>query len=292
MNVFLTGASGFIGGYIKKATADAGHNVITYNHRSQGPFKELPPGVDLVVNSAGRLGGRKVTVDELRSANITFPVALGNRCRKAGIPLIHLSTPGVTGLSANAGEDAPYDPLGDYESTKVEAEKQLLAICPGVTILRPDFVFGPGDMHKFPLFRQVRKGWFPLVGSGSARTRPTDVRDVADAVLNSFPGGILSKGIYNIGGPQVLSVREVAQYISVAMGRSVSFIPLPRFIFRTVLVFGPLCPGVLSKSRYQLFGSDRFCSTDKARKKGFVPARSFTITSLDTVNWYREQDLL
>ncbi len=292
MNVFLTGASGFIGGYIKQAAEKAGHTVTGHGYSKQGTFSELPPGIDLVVNSAGRLGGQGATSEELRAANVLLPVTLGRQCRKAGIPLIHLSTPGVTGLSANARENSRYDPMGDYESSKVEAEKQLISNCPGVTILRPDFVFGPGDMHKFPLFRQVHKGWFPMVGYGSARTRPTDVRDVADAVLNSFPGEPLSKGIYNIGGPDVLSVKEVAQYISVAMSKSARFIPIPRFVFRTALMLGPLCPKTLSGSRYHLFGMDRFCNTDKARKKGFVPSRSFSLTAIDAVNWYRERGLL
>ncbi len=292
MNVFLTGATGFIGEYIKLAVEKAGHSVITHSLSKQGTFSILPSGVDLVINSAGRLGGQGATTEELKAANIELPVALGIQCRKNSIPLIHLSTPGVTGLSANAKETAKYDPLGEYESSKVEAEKQLISNCPGVTILRPDFVFGPGDMHKLPLFRQVHKGWFPLVGSGSARTRPTDVRDVADAVLKSFPGDILSKGIYNIGGPQILSVRELAQIISVAMGKSIQFLPIPRFVFKAALRFGPLCPKALSKSRYQLFGMDRFSNIDKAEKRGFVPTRSFNLTAIEAVNWYRKQELL
>lgn len=292
MNVFLAGASGFIGRYIKRAVEQAGHTVTTHSYSKQGTFSKLPSGTDLVVNSAGRLGGQGATFEELRAANVLLPATLGKQCREAGVPLIHLSTPGVTGLSANAMEDSRYDPMGDYELTKVEAEKKLISNCPGVTILRPDFVFGPGDMHKFPLFRQVSKGWFPLVGSGSARTRPTDVRDVADSVLKSFPGQALAKGIYNIGGPDVLSVKEVAEYISVAMGKSVRFLPVPRFVFKTALTFGPLCPKALSQSRYHLFGMDRFCNTDRARKEGFVPTRSFSLTAIDAVNWYREQGLL
>ncbi len=292
LNVFLTGASGFIGRYIKLALEKADHEVFSHSFSLNGTFLKLPAEIDIVVNSAGRLGGQGATVEELQAANVHLPAALCSQCEKAGIPLIHLSTPGVTGLSANGKENSSYDPMGDYESTKVEAEKQLISNSSKVTILRPDFVFGPGDMHKFPLFRQVHKGWFPLVGSGSARTRPTDVRDVADAVLQSFPGGVLSTGIYNIGGPQVLSVKELAQNISVALGKSVKFLPIPRFVFRTALTWGPLCPKALSRSRYTLFGMDRFCNTDKARKKGFTAERSFALTAIEAVNWYREKGLL
>ncbi|MCD6587526.1 MAG: NAD-dependent epimerase/dehydratase family protein [Candidatus Fermentibacteraceae bacterium] len=292
MNVFLTGATGFIGIHVKMAVEKAGHTVYPHSFSEDGPFLELPSKTDLVVNCAGRLGGQGATLQELTAANVQLAVSLGKECKKAGIPLIHLSTPGVTGLVANARENHKYDPMGEYESTKVEAEKQLIASCSKLTILRPDFVFGPGDMHKLPLFRQVSRGWFPLVGSGSARTRPTDARDVAEAVLKSFPGEILHRGIYNIGGPDVLTVKQIARYISVATGNTVRLIPVPHFVFRITLRLGPLCPKALSKSRYTLFGMDRFCNTDKAHKKGFTAKRPFGLTAVEAVNWYREKGFL
>ena len=292
VNVFLTGATGFIGKHVKAAAEEAGHTVFPHSFSEHGLFRELPSKTDIVVNCAGRLGGQGATLQELTAANVQLPVSLGRACGKAGIPLIHLSTPGVTGLVADARENHRYDPMGEYESTKVEAEKQLIACCSKLTILRPDFVFGPGDMHKLPLFRQVRKGWFPLVGSGNARTRPTDARDIAEAVLKSFPGEILCRGIYNIGGPDVLTVKQIARYISVAMGRTVRFIPVPHFVFKIALRLGPLCPKALSKSRYTLFGMDRFCNTDKAGKRGFTSKRHFGLTAVESVNWYTERELL
>ncbi len=292
MKIFLTGSSGFIGGYIKKAAEKAGHSVVTHSFSKQGVFSVLPSGIDLAINSAGRLGGQGASIDELNAANVQLPLTMSLQCKLAGIPLIHLSTPGVTGLTADSKETHKYDPLGDYELSKVKAEKQLLNSCPKVTILRPDFVFGPGDMHKFPLFRQASKGWFPLVGKGDARTRPTDVRDVAEAVLNSFPGKPLHQGIYNIGGPEILSVRELVFMISVALGKSVQFIPIPHFVFKTALSLGPLCPNALSQSRYNLFGMDRFCNTNKAKKKGFAASHTFSITAIEAVNWYTKQGLL
>ncbi len=292
MKVFLTGATGFIGSYITKAIEEAGHTVTKHSFSSHGHFSKLPPDMDIAVNAAGRLGGQGATTEELQEANVHLPLVLCKECREKDIPLIHLSTPGVTGLAANAKESDPYDPMGEYEATKVEAEQKLLKNCPDITILRPDFVFGPGDMHKFPLFKQIHKGWMPLVGSGSAKTRPTDVRDVADAVLKSFPGQPLSKGIYNIGGPQVLSIKELALVISVAMGKSVQFFPIPRFIFKLALMFGPFCPKALSKSRYNLFGMDRFSNTDKSFKKGYKPTRPFSLTAIETVIWYKDQGLI
>lgn len=292
MKVFLTGATGFIGKHILKALQNNGHTVLPHGHSTHGRLDHLPGEVDLVVNSAGRLGGSGYSDSLLREANLDLPVRLAVMCRDRNIPLIHLSTPGVCGLLPRGTETDEYAPEGIYEETKAQAEVELLRILPHVTILRPDFVFGTGDMHKYPLFRQVSRGFFPLVGSGSARTRPTDAEDVSSAVLKAFPGEPLHRGIFNIGGPDVLTIREIASEISLAMGRNVLAVPVPRFVFRTALKLGPLCPGGLSESRYRLFGTDRFVDTTRAQEAGFTPVKSFRQTAEAAVVWYRERGLL
>jgi len=290
--VLLTGAGGFIGGNTARTLREAGHEVVAYHRASAGIPVSVPDGADIVVNCAGKLGGQGHSKEDLREANFLLPTALADHCRKLNIPLIHLSTPGVCGLRANGKETDSFQPEGDYETIKAEADTYLLHNLPGVTILRPDFVFGPGDMHKLPLFRQVSKGWFPLVGAGLSRTRPTDVRDVARAVTESFPGGTLHGGVYNIAGPEIISVRQIAATIGSALNVKPVLVPVPRFVFRILLMLGPLCPSSLSKSRYRLFGTHRYTNTDKAQRAGFRPGHFFSDTALSAAEWYRERGLL
>lgn len=292
MKVFLAGASGFIGSHVKRKLKEAGHHVISHSLSKDGILKGVPEQAEAVVNCAGRLGGQDAEDQELEEANLLLPVRLAESCSLRDIPLVHLSTPGVCGLVPEGRETDPLAPEGSYESFKAEAEVRLAGILPEVTILRPDFVFGPGDMHKFPMFRQVARGWFPLVGTGRARTRPTDVRDVADAVLQALPGGVLEGEIHNIGGPEVLSVAGVASAIARAMDRRLLRVPVPRVLYLLLLSLGPFRPGNLTRSRYRLFGSDRFTCIDKARSAGFEPRWSFRRTADDCVNWYRTKGLL
>ncbi len=292
MRIFLTGATGFIGVHIAGALTLEGHTVLSHGLSRNGPFKTLPDDVDAVVNSAGRLGGENTAPEELEEANYALPVKLYRSCRERGLPLIHLSTPGVCGLSSGGRETDEYAPEGDYEETKARAERYLLQHDDGVTILRPDFVFGGGDMHKYPLFRQVSRGWFPLVGSGKILTRPTDARDVASAVIASLPGGPLSGGVFNIAGGKVLSMADIVRTIASVMGRRVMLIHVPRMIFRVLLKLGPLRPGALSESRYRLFGTDRYSDTAKAEIAGFRPAHTFEETAREAIDWYRERGLL
>lgn len=294
MKIFLTGAGGFIGSALKVHLERAGHIVKAHSGRSDGPVS-VPGNSEAVVNAAGRLVSRGSSPDEVTAANTVLPESMGRQCMILGVPLIHLSTPGVCGLVAEGSEDAPLSPEGVYERTKSEGERRLLALgMPerGLTILRPDFVFGPADPHKLPLFRQVARGWFPVVGRDGARTRPTHVRDVCRGVLSALPGGMLSGGVYNIGGPEVLSMGEVARRAAAAMERKVFVVPTPVRLLRFALLLGPLCPRALTPSRLRLFGTDRFVSLDKASKAGFTPCFSFGEAATDAVAWYRREKLL
>jgi len=294
LRVLVTGAGGFIGGAVAGYLAGEGHEVLLHRGRKDGGV-EPAPGVGAVVNAAGKLVSGGTGEREALEANAGFPEALGRMCAGAGVPLIHLSTPGVCGLVPGSRENSPLAPEGLYERTKAEGERRLgaLDLPPGgLTILRPDFVFGPGDGHKLVLFRQAAGGWFPVVGREGARTRPTHVLDVCRAVAASLPGGPLAGGLYHIGGPEVLSMARIARIAGNAAGVKTRVIPAPRWLFRAALALGPLCPRALSKSRLRLFGTDRWVSIDKAAAAGFTPRFSFRKAAEDAVAWYRSEGLL
>lgn len=294
MRIYLTGAGGFIGSALNVHLERAGHTVKTHSGRSEGPV-DVPHDAEAVVNAAGRLVSGGFSHDDVTAANALLPESMGRQCMILGVPLIHLSTPGVCGLAAEGSEDAPHSPEGIYESSKSDGEKRLLALgVPGggLTILRPDFVFGPADPHKLPLFRQVARGWFPVVGRDGPRTRPTHVRDVCRGVLAALPGGRLSGGTFNIGGPEVLTLGEVARRTATAMGRRVVVVPAPMRLLRLAMALGPLRPRALTPSRLRLFGTDRFVSLAKTSAAGFTPCFSFAEAAADAVAWYRGEELL
>jgi UDP-glucose 4-epimerase len=249
----------------------------------------IPESFDLAVNSAGRLGVPGVSLQELARANTALPVLLAEECARRSRPLLHLSTPGVAGLIGGSREDSPVAPWGDYERTKADAETALRTILGDdlLTIMRPDFVYGPGDLHKLSLFRQVARGWFPLVGSGRARIRPTHVRDVCRAALECLPGGVLGSGTWNIGGPEVVGVAELAAMISDTLGGRLLLVPVPRLAYGLAMCLGPLKPPQLSRSRLELFGKDHWVDISKASTAGFQPGTDLQAGLRETVGWYR-----
>jgi nucleoside-diphosphate-sugar epimerase len=296
MKVFVVGAGGFIGSRICALLAACGHEVVRHVWEGSGDLTEraIPEGVEVLVNSAGRLGSPSVQMDDLRRANVEPARILAAASSRADIPLIHLSTPGVTGLVPSATEDLPPAPWGAYEETKAEAESMLSSAVPArlLTILRPDFVYGPGDMHKLAFFRQVARGWFPLVGKGSAKIRPTYVDDVARAVLAALPGGPLACGLFNIGGPEPVTVRQLAESSAEVLGTRLRILRIPEFVFRAALLLGPLGPTALSASRLALFGRDHYVDASRAAAAGFAPVTSLLDGLRSAIGWFRAEGLL
>lgn len=298
MRIFVTGAGGFIGSSICSHLQAEGHTVHGHVRSRDG---DLVPGsvseqVDLIVNSAGRLGSPSVDRHELTLSNSTLPDTLGAVCQERGIELVHISTPGVTGLVPDASESLQPAPWGPYEETKAEGEallrKRFRMSDSSLTILRPDFVYGPGDMHKLKLFQQVRRGFMPIIGWNGASLRPTFVNDVCTAVSESLPGGRLNGGLFNIGGPEPLSFRELTSIIASAMGIRLLRMPVPRFIWELALMAGPLRPSSLTRSRVSLFGDDHYVSIDKASSAGFQPSWTVRDGIQTTVAWYLHEGLL
>lgn len=298
MRIFIAGAGGFIGSCIAEYLSIRDYETVNYNRSKHGnlSLNGIPEDIDVIVNSAGQLGTPGVNSNELTLSNAALPKMLADYCSREDIHLIHISTPGVTGLSANGSEDSEYNPWGEYESSKMKGEiylrKHEYLSADRLTVLRPDFVYGPGDLHKLALFKQVSKGWMPLIGRNGAKIRPTFAGDVCRAVESSLPGGILNGGLFNIAGPEIVTVRELCSEIASALGRSLRIIPLPKMFFRMVLKLGKLCPDALSESRFQLFGKDHYVSTEKAEKADFYTEWNLKKGISETVSWYLNNGVL
>jgi nucleoside-diphosphate-sugar epimerase len=146
---------------------------------------------------------------------------------------VYCSTIGIYGHRAPGvtTEESPLSPGNIYERTKVTAERlvrDFVENCglPAV-ILRPADVYGPRDQRLLKMFKGVRRGRFPLFGSGSGRRHMVYVDDVVSAFFKACERDeALGEGLI-LAGPRACTLRELLDEVTAATGSSRYGIRLP-----------------------------------------------------------------
>jgi NADH dehydrogenase len=239
--VTIYGGSGFLGRYVARRMAKQGWWVRVATRRpndamfvrTYGNVGQVEPvfcnirddasvaaamtGAEAVVNCAGILTEKgRNSFDAVQAEG---PGRIARIAAETGVArMVHISA---------IGADAEAE--SDYARTKAEGEAAVLAHMPGAMILRPSIMFGAEDEF-FNRFANMTKFGpvLPMVG-GSTRFQPVYVDDVAAAVemgvLGTAPGGV-----YELGGPDVRSFRELMQEMLSVIQRRRALIDLPIFV--------------------------------------------------------------
>ena len=94
------------------------------------------------------------------------------------------------------------------------AKRRCWRPCPSATILRPSVVFGPEDQftNRFAALARMSPV-LPLIGGGMTKMQPVYVGDVATAVADAVDGKTKAGATYELGGPEVLTMREIMEII-------------------------------------------------------------------------------
>lgn len=125
----------------------------------------------------------------------------------------------VSAIGADAESDS------DYLATKAQGEAAVLAERPDAVILRPSVIFGPHG----GIYDRFAAGSFGLVTpitGGKSKMQPVYVDDVAEAAELAVLGQA-APGVYELGGPEVKTVREIAQEANAASMRRRAVINMP-----------------------------------------------------------------
>jgi NADH dehydrogenase len=161
-----------------------------------------------------------------------------------------------------ASPDAP----SYYLKTKGEAEKLIReqGTGPDWTIFKPSVMFGPGDtfLNRFASLLANVPFALPLARP-QARLQPVFVDDVVDAMLKCLRGGASSRETYELGGPEVYTLREIVALVAKTTGHRRLIIGLPDFaawLQGMVMNFVPGRP--FSSDNYRSLKVDAVCSED------------------------------
>jgi nucleoside-diphosphate-sugar epimerase len=250
MRVLVTGAAGFIGGHLIRSlrrghevfavaksrprAADAPEGVRWVEQDLSRPFdySRLPESVDAVVHLAQSRFYKDfpARADDIYSVNVNGTFQLLEYARRAGAGhFICTSTGGLYGYSYEKFvETDPVSPLNFYFSSKYIAElltgnyQQFF----NTAVLRLFFVYGTGQARTMLVPRLVRSvlSGEPvfLQGEQGMRTNPLYVGDAINALERALT--LEGHHLINVGGPQVLSLREIGQIIGEHLGRAPSFV--------------------------------------------------------------------
>jgi NADH dehydrogenase len=136
-----------------------------------------------------------------------------------GARLVHVSAIGADENSASS-----------YARSKAAAEKLALAAQPEAVIMRPSILFGPEDdfFNRFAAMARLSPV-LPLVGGGHTRFQPVFVGDVASAIAQAVDGNARAGTVYELGGPDVRTFKQLMQFVLATIERKRLLVPLPFF---------------------------------------------------------------
>jgi len=317
MRAAVTGASGFIGGHLVKRLSQDGWEVRVLVHRNRPSSREelrifqgdiLDPdslagafeGADVLFHLAARLGAPSLGEEAFLAANREGTENVLTAARAAGVKrVIHFSSGGVLGSVEGgraADEHHPPRPLDPYDLSKWEGEKVALHHASGgsdVVIVRPGWVYGPGDRRTYKLIRAVARRRFMLVAGGSTLQTPVYIDDLIQGTLLCARKG-RSGEIYHLAGGEVLSAGEIVDAIAGAAGTRVPRLPIPLPLVkatawameRAFALFHTEAP--LTRGRLAFFIHPKPLAIQKAVKElEYRPRTTFAEGIQRTVAWYR-----
>lgn len=240
--VTVYGGSGFLGRHVVRALAQRNYRIRVAVRRPDLAFHLQPLGkvgqihavqanlrhapsvqaaardAQVLINLVGILyeGGRQ-RFDSIHTLGAE-QVALAANAH--GARLVHVSAIG-------ADEASP----AKYARSKAAAEKLVLAAQPEAVIMRPSILFGPGDnfFNRFASLATMSPA-LPLIGGGHTRFQPAFVGDVASAIADAVDGKARGGTIYELGGPEVRTFKELMQLVLATIERKRLLVPFPFFL--------------------------------------------------------------
>lgn len=296
--VTIYGGSGFVGRYIARRMAKAGWRVrVAVRHPNEAMFVKpygsvgqvepvlcnvrddlsvaaVMKGADAVVNCVGIMSEtRRNKFDNIQDEAAGRVARLA--AEKGVEALVHLSA---------IGADAEAE--SEYAQTKGLGEAAVLAHFPSATILRPSVIFGSEDTFLNKFAAMARFGPILSIVGGDSKFQPVHVDDVAAAAESAILNA--TAGTFELGGPEVKTLREIVDEMLVVIHRRRLVLNLPFFVagilawtFGLVqtLTFGLVHNSLLTRDQVKLLRNDNIVSADAQgfAELGIEPSRMETV---------------
>jgi NADH dehydrogenase len=294
--VTVFGGSGFVGGHVIRALAKRHYRIrvavrrpelavhlqplgrvgqihaVQANLRHPGSVAAAVRDADVVVNLVGILFERgRQRFDAVQTAGAEV---VAQAAAQYGARLVHMSALG-------ADENSP----SAYARSKAAGEKAVLAAAPGATVFRPSVMFGPEDdfFNKFAALARFMPA-LPLIGGGMTRFQPVFAGDVALAFAAAAAGETKPGTTYELGGTEVLSFRELMDYVLATVERRRLLVPIPFWLAKLEATFLQFMPKpLLTPDQVELLRGDSVVSEAAAREDRTLRGLGIEPTSMQAI---------
>jgi 2-alkyl-3-oxoalkanoate reductase len=327
MRFLITGATGFVGGHVAHAIRRRNWPVValarpqsdTKTLESQGVsilrcdptdgagLRRALAEIDVVIHCAAKIGDWGPH-DEYIQANVDNLRILLDACKGQALGrFIHMSSLGVYAARHHRGTDESTPPAEShrdgYSRSKALAEKLALQYYRDfevpVVVLRPGFVYGPGDRAVMPrIIENLRHGAVRYPGGGRAALNTIFVRNLVDAIFLAIGNDAAVGQVYNLTDGEVVSKRRFIEKVADAFGLPHPKLAPPMPVARAVTwaseaiakLRGAKEAPLFNFTRLKFMGLNLDFSIEKARRElGYAPRVSFDDAMVETMAWYRAE---
>ncbi len=300
VRVLLTGAGGFVGGYVLRELLDRGYRPVCIVRRPPDLAARLPAeiavrceigagdlfdtpallraaaGCAAAIHLVGIIEEKPAQLVTFERIHVEATRCVLDACRASGIRrYVHMS-------ALNSRPDAP----SRYHKTKWQAEELVRESGTEWTIFRPSVIHGPDGefmrMMKFFCTGGLRQPVMPYFGSGNARLQPVSVRDVATCFVAALSRPETIGKTYDLGGPAAYTWREVYDICAEAIvGHRRLKMPVPVFVARLMArTIVPLTPSFLMPHKFnveqvQMSQEDNICDIGPVERYFGIRLREF-----------------
>jgi uncharacterized protein YbjT (DUF2867 family) len=227
--VFITGATGFVGRAVIQALRAEGCVVRCLVRR--GSERDLH-GLGAIERVEGDVMVRQTLDEGIAGCQaVVHLVGIIREHPSTGVTFERVHTQGTINVLdaatvAGVGRLLHMSALGTragarsrYHRTKWAAEEAVRSSPIPWTIFRPSVIYGRGDQFVTMLARMIDLPVVPVIGTGRQQLQPVPVEQVARAFALALDMESTVKQVYDVAGPDVVTMVELLDYIGAAMSR-------------------------------------------------------------------------
>ena len=279
--IVILGGTGFVGSHVVPRLHADGHTitVLSRNREQHRELAVLPrasvvtadiydgdvlrrhlAGADTAINLVGILNERGSDGSGFRKAHVELTQIAVAACEASGVARY------VQMSALRAGEGESF-----YLKTRGEAEARVRASRLAWTMFRPSVIFGPGDGLFFRFASLLRIAPVLPLARANAKFAPVYVGDVAEAFARAIAHPHTASHVYELFGPQTISLGELVRWTATIIGKRRWIIALPDALGAVQARVGEWLPGKpISRDNFRSLKIDSVGTNDGLAALGIV----------------------